>query len=504
MQNSTVTSLRVEGGLLAVPKRRDNGVHCFKGIPFAASPVGALRWRAPQPVSDWTGIRASDTFGPNSMQRVIFDDIDPTVDGTSEDCLYLNVWTASFEAAEPAPVMFWIHGGGFAVGSGSEPRYDGGNLAGRGVVVVTVNHRLNALGFLAHPELAKETADRASGNYGLMDLVAALKWVSRNIRAFGGDPKQVTIAGESAGSMAVSALMSSPLASGLFHRAIGESGAMFPSATRMFKNLRDAEEEGLQFARKVGARSLEALRSVPAEDILAAAPGIGFMPIVDGHVIPASPPEIFADRAHNDVPLLAGWNKDEGFNFNVLNGRPEKSFQAILGEIFGARAAEALAFYPAGAPEQDVASARQLGGDLVIAHGTWAWIEAQKEHGKTDVFRYQFNHAPQTPVGWFGAKSSVDAGAFHACELVYVFENLNAFPWRIDENDVRVAKLTSSYWVNFIKTGNPNGTGLPEWPSYRQSGKILIIDVEPQARLEDDHERHKFLASVAPPSAKVP
>jgi para-nitrobenzyl esterase len=502
MQNSAMTSLRIEGGFLAVPKPRGNGVHCFKGIPFAAPPVGAFRWRSPQPVSDWAGIRASDTFGPNSIQGVVFDDIDPTVAGTSEDCLYLNVWTASLEA-EPAPVMFWIHGGGFAVGSGSEPRYDGGNLAARGVVVVTVNHRLNALGFLAHLDLTKESGDQASGNYGLMDLVAALKWVSRNIRAFGGDPKQVTIAGESAGSVAVTALMLSPLASGLFHRAIGESGAMFPSPTRMFKNLEDAEEEGRQFAQKLGAPSLEALRSVPAEDILAAAPGIGFMPIIDGRVIPASPPEIFAEHAQNDVPLLAGWNKDEGFNFDVLNEPREKSLQTILSEIFGARAAEALSFYPAGAPQQEASSARQLGGDLVIAHRTWAWIEAQKQHGKADVFRYQFDHAQQTPAGWFGAKASTDAGAFHACELIYVFENLNAFPWRIDENDVRVAKLTSSYWVNFIKTGNPNGPGLPEWPSYRQSGKILVIDVEPKARLEDDRERHKFLASVAPSNIKV-
>jgi para-nitrobenzyl esterase len=504
MSDSAVTSLRIEGGSLAVPKRRDNGVYCFKGVPFAAAPVGALRWRPPQPVSDWGGTRASDTFGPNSMQGVVFDDIDPTVDGTSEDCLYLNVWTTSLETAEPVPVMFWIHGGGFAVGSGSEPRYDGGSLAARGVVVVTVNHRLNALGFLAHPELTKESADRASGNYGLMDLIAALKWVSRNIRAFGGDPKQVTIAGESAGSVGVSALMSSPVARGLFDRAIGESGAMFPSPARTFKRLREAEEEGLQFARKVGAHTLEALRSVPAEVILAAAPGIGFMPIVDGHVMPASPPDAFANRAHNDVALLAGWNKDEGFNFNVLNGRREDSFRAILDEIFGARAAEALAFYPAGAPDQEVASARQLGGDLVIAHGTWAWLEAQKQHGEADVFRYQFNYAPQTPEGWFGDKASAEAGAFHAGELIYVFENLNAFPWRIDENDLTVAKLTSSYWINFIKTGNPNGPGLPEWPSYRHSRKILVLDVEPRARLEDDSERHRFLASVGPSNVRVP
>jgi para-nitrobenzyl esterase len=503
MINSTQATLRIEGGFLAVPEARTNGVHCFKGIPFAAPPVGELRWRPPQPVAEWPGVRSSENFGPNSMQGVVFDDIDPTAAGVSEDCLYLNVWTASLAAAEPAPVMVWIHGGGFAVGSGAEPRYDGGNLAARGIVVVTVNHRLNALGFLAHPELTREMAGRTSGNYGLMDLVAALKWVSRNIRAFGGDPTKVTIAGESAGSVAVSALMASPLTRGLFQRAIGESGALFPGPTRMFSNLEEAEKEGLRFAQRVGASSLETLRSVPAEDILAAAPNIGFLPIIDGHVIPAPLPQIFSERAHNDVPLLAGWNRDEGFNFDVLNGEREKSLRPVLSKVFGADLEGALAFYPDDTADREAASARRLGGDLVIAHRTWAWIEAQRKSGSSDIFRYQFDFAPLTPEGWFGAKSSANAGAFHACELIYVFDNLGAFPWRVTEGAIRVAKLTSTYWINFIRTGNPNGPGLPEWPSYRHSGKILVIDVEPKARPDDDRDRNAFLAGVAPSDARI-
>ena len=494
------TTIRIEGGLLAAPAPRDNGVRVFKGIPYAAAPVGELRWRAPQPVGDWVGVRSSDAFGPNSMQGVVFDDIDPTVEGVSEDCLYLNVWTMGSEATSPMPVMVWIHGGGFAVGSGAEPRYDGGNLAARGVVVVTLNHRLNALGFLAHPELSAESARGASGNYGLMDIIAALRWVSRNIRAFGGDPARVTVAGESAGSMAVSALMASPSAKGLFAGAIGESGALFPSVGRTIHSLATAHEAGVQFARRLGAESLAALRRIPANDILAAAPGIGFGAIVDGDVLPASLPQIFAAGAQNDVPLLAGWNKDEGFNFNANDifkkREDEASLADVVRRVFGAQSEEALGFYPAGSKQAETQSARRLGADAVIVQGTWAWIEAQKTTGAADIFRFQFDRAPLTPEGWFGSRPSADAGAFHAGELLYVFDNLDAFPWLVDEDDVGIAKLTSSYWLNFIKTYNPNGEGLPHWPSYREEGaRLLAIDAKPSVRPDEDRARQQFLAA---------
>src|ERR1700722_9442347 len=235
-------SISIEGGLLALAEPATSGVRCFKGIPYAAPPVGPLRWRPPQPVTPWAGVRRSDVFGANSLQGMVFDDIDASVDGVSEDCLYLNIWTPALGAAEPLPVMVWIHGGGFAVGSGSEPRYDGANLAAKGVVVVTLNHRLNALGFLAHLELTAESPEGVSGNYGMLDLVAALGWVKRNIKAFGGDPGQVTIAGEPAGPAPARARWASPLARGLFVRAIGESGAMFPSPTRSHAALAEAEQ----------------------------------------------------------------------------------------------------------------------------------------------------------------------------------------------------------------------------------------------------------------------
>ena len=323
----TARFLSIEGGALAIPEPDANGVRAYKGVPYAAPPLGRLRWRPPQPVPPWAGVRPVGAFGPNSLQGVVFDDIDPRPAGISEDCLYLNIWTpAAPDDGARLPTMVWIHGGGFVVGSGAEPRYDGARLAARGILVVTLNHRLNALGFLAHPELTAESEHRASGNYGMLDLVAALQWVKRNIAAFGGDPDRVTIAGESAGSEAASALMASPLAKGLFARVIGESGAMFASPSRAPASLAKAEAGGLEFMRKVGAKTLAELRAAPAEAILAAAPGLGYRPIVDGWFLPRSPAEIFAAGEQSDAPLMAGWNKDEGFNFTLM---PDKD-KAVL------------------------------------------------------------------------------------------------------------------------------------------------------------------------------
>src|SRR5580704_2648575 len=369
----TTTALSIEGGSLAAPPPSASGVHAYKGIPYAAPPVGPLRWRPPQPVARWNGVRSAEAFGPNSMQGIVFGDIDPTVCGISEDCLYLNVWTpASPGSSDRLPVMAWIHGGGFVVGSGSEPRYDGTRLAAHGIVVVTLNHRLNALGFLAHPELSRESRHGASGNYGMLDLVAALQWVRRHIAAFAGDPDNVTIAGESAGSEAVSALMASPLARGLFARAIGESGAMFATPSRSPAPLAKAEAEGIAFMRKVGAANLKELREAPAEAILAAAPGLGFRPIIDGRFLPKSPAAIFAAREQSDVPLMAGWNKDEGFNFTLLPGEAAKRpYADLVREIFGEHTEAALRLYPGGSPGAEQASARALGGDLTIIHPTW-------------------------------------------------------------------------------------------------------------------------------------
>ena len=334
-------SLSIESGALAVPEPDASGVRVYKGIPYAAPPIGRLRWRPPEPAAAWTGVRPTREFGAHSVQGVVWDDIDLSGAATSEDCLHLNVWTpAAPSDGARLPVMVWIHGGGFVVGSGAEPRYDGARLAARGIVVVTVNHRLNALGFLAHPELTAESEHHSSGAYGFLDLVAALQWVQRNVAAFGGDPDKVTIAGESAGSQATSALMASPLAKGLFARVIGESGAMFASPSRALATLEEAEAAGLGFMRRLGARSLAEMRALPADAILAAAPGLGFRPIIDGWFLPRSPAEIFAAGEHSDVPLMAGWNKDEGFNFTLHQGDDAKRpYVDLARAIFGERTA---------------------------------------------------------------------------------------------------------------------------------------------------------------------
>ena len=489
-------SLSIESGALAIPEPDASGVRVYKGIPYAAPPIGALRWRPPEPVAAWTGLRPTHGFGAHSVQGVVWDDIDLNGAGGSEDCLYLNIWTpAAPGTSSLLPIMVWIHGGGFVAGSGAEPRYDGARLAARGIVVVTVNHRLNALGFLAHPELTAESDHRASGAYGMLDLVAALKWVQRNIATFGGDPDRVTIAGKSAGSMAASALMASPLAKRLFARIIGESGAMFASPTHAPAPLAEAEVEGLDFMRKVGARSLAELRAAPADAILAAAPGLGFRPIVDGWFLPRSPAEIFAAGEQSDVPLMAGWNKDEGFNFTLLQGDDAKRpYSELARAIFGERTEALLQHYPDGSPDAAQASARALGGDLVIIHSTWAWIEAQKQTGRAEIFRFRFDRAPLTPQGWFGERLSRDAGAFHAGELLYVFDNLHAHPWAIDDADRALAQLTSSYWVNFVTNGDPNGSGLPRWPSYRSEGSpVMILDTPHNTGPEEWRERHIFL-----------
>lgn len=475
---SFAATVCVENGLLAVPDAGSHGVRAFRGIPFAAPPVGSLRWRAPRPPQSWTGVRRTDRLGANAMQGQVYGDIDPHTPGVSEDCLYLNVWTPADGDTERLPVLFWIHGGGFVAGHGGEPRYDGARLAARGIVVVTANHRLGAFGFLAHPELTAESAEGASGNYGLLDQVAALAWVRRNIAAFGGDPERVTVAGESAGSMSVSALMASPLAAGLFQRAIGESGALFAMAPgRRDLSLAHAERIGTAFCKQLGVAGLAELRALPAEKIVAATPtDHTFWPTVDGHFLPQTPEEIFAGHRQNDVALLAGWNRDEGFNFDITRG--ERPFAEVVRERFGQGADAILDLYPADDPQ----SARAFGGDLVIIRPTWAWIEAQAKTGTAPVYRYRFDRAPAVPEGWFDGRASAGAGAFHAAEIVYVFDNLDAFPWAFGEPDRQTAAAMSAYWVNFVKTGDPNGPGLPAWPAYRlPEGPVMYIDAEPRS-----------------------
>jgi para-nitrobenzyl esterase len=489
-----------DAGLVEGAVSSDSKVHLFKGIPFAAPPVGALRWKAPQPVAKWGGVHKATAFGPRCMQARIYDDMVFRDRGPSEDCLYLNVWTPSTMVQARLPVMVWIYGGGFAAGSASEPRQDGENLAKKGVVVVSFNYRLGVFGFLSHPELSRESGRSASGNYGLLDQVAALEWVRKNIAAFGGDADNVTIFGESAGSFSVSALMASPLAQDLFQKAIGESGAFF-SNTLGAPPLALAEEADQKFADSLGAHSLEALRALPADALLQAAqkPGeIRFRPIIDGYFLPDYVRSIFASGRQSQIPLLAGWNADEGDFHGIFAGADPTApnFIARAHAIFGNKADAFLKLYPAGTDDQARRSAQDLAGDQFIAYSTWKWIEMQAATGNSRVFRYEFDDAPPAPKD----STAPSRGAYHSAEIEFVFEALASknLPWRPE--DEKLSDLMSSYWTNFARTGDPNGPGLPQWPAYNSEGKyeVMHLSASPYSAPDMHRSRYEFLDALPP------
>jgi len=475
----TVDTGRVKGAAA-------NGVAAFKGIPFAAPPVGALRWKAPQPAPAWKGLRKATAFGPRCMQGNIYHDMVFRDNGPSEDCLYLNVWTAAASAAERLPVMVWIYGGGFAAGAASEPRQDGQNLARKGVVVVSMNYRLGVFGFFTGAALAQESGHDSAGNYGLLDQVAALQWVHRNIAAFGGDPAKVTIFGESAGSFSVSALMASPLAQGLFHRAIGESDAFFGTALSL-KTLPAREEADAKFAESLGPHSLDQLRARPATEILAAAmkqDDVRFSPVVDGYFLPQTVREIFAAGKQSHVPLLAGWNRDEGSYRGIFGKDEPTAANFVAFARLTGRADELLKLYPADNDDQAKRSAQDLAGDQFIAFSTWKWLEMQAATGGSPLFRYEFDDAPP------GSEN-----AYHSAEIEFVFGALASkkLSWRPE--DKALSDLMSTYWSNFAKNGDPNGEGLPEWPTYnsRSHYPVMHLDATSHAAPDDHRARYEFL-----------
>ncbi|MGA3074437.1 MAG: carboxylesterase/lipase family protein [Bryobacteraceae bacterium] len=490
--------VKVETGV--VKGAVDNGVAAFKGIPFAAPPVGALRWKAPQPASHWKGVREAVEFGPRCMQGPIYNDMVFRDKGPSEDCLYLNVWTAAASAKARLPVMVWIYGGGYAAGATSEPRQDGENLAHKGVVVVSMNYRLNVFGFFSHPELAQESGHDSAGNYGLLDQVAALQWVRKNIARFGGDPAKVTIFGESAGSFSVSALMASPLAQGLFHRAIGESGS-FCGDVLDLKPLSESEAADAKFAESIGAHSLADLRAKPAAELLDAAvkqKDLWFSPNVDGYFLPQTVREIYASGKQSRVPLLAGWNRDEGGYGSIFekDAPTAANFVAFAHKRFGDKADEFLKLYPADTDEQAKRSAQDLAGDQFIAFSTWKWLEMQGPTGNSTLYRYEFDDAPPAPVN--AEATGGDAaprGAYHSAEIEFVFGVLASknLPWRPE--DKALSDLMSSYWSNFARNGDPNGAGLPPWPAYNSQGRYAVMHLDASSHeAPDDHrERYEFL-----------
>jgi para-nitrobenzyl esterase len=495
--------VKTDAGVLEGAAAPEAGVRAYKGVPFAAPPVGDLRWRAPRPVAPWKGVRKATEFGPRCMQAPIFGDM-VFRDTMSEDCLYLNVWTPAKTEKERLPVMVWVHGGGFQAGSGSEPRQDGGRLATKGVVVVDVNYRLGVFGFLAHPELTKESEHHASGNYGMLDQVAALEWVRKNIAAFGGDPKNVTIFGESAGSFAVSALMASPLSRDLFQKAIGESGAMFNSGRQALaqQSLAETEKMGAAFATSAGATSLAALRAKSAEDVLAAATKQQpwFSPNVDGYFLPRDVPSIYAEGKQSHVPLLAGWNADE-VRSSVTLGKPPTaaSYAEQVRANFGPDAEAVLKAYPATTDAEALESAAALASDGFIGYVTWKWIEAHGATGRQPIYRFSFDQAPPIPAGTMVNGREVtakDVGARHAGEIEYVFGALDSspkVPWTAE--DRKLSDVMMTYWTNFAKTGDPNGAGLAKWPAYDKQGGFQVMHLDGDAvGASPDAHRNRYEA----------
>ena len=484
-----------------------SGVKAFRGVPFAAPAERENRWRPPQPVKSWTGVRQADRFADQCMQARVFGDMMFRNAGVSEDCLYLNVWMpANAQPNAGLPVLVYYYGGGFVAGDGSEPRYDGESMAKRGIVVVTTSYRLGVFGFFSHPELTAESPNHASGNYSLMDQGAALQWVRDNIARFGGDPRRVTIAGESAGSFAVSAQMASPMARDLIAGAIGESGAFF--STTISTPTRDSTEKiGVAFAQKIGAPTLAALRALSATELLEVAGRQGmprFGPNVDGWFFPEVPANIFLAGKQAKVPLLAGWNSEEMNARAVLQETPNpENVKALLARLYPGRADEAVKVFPASTPEEALQSVTDLAGDRFIGFSTWKWLEVHSKTSSKPVYRYLYAR-PRPPTVEAGVTPNLAGGvtrggntpppppargAVHSAEIEYAMGNLatnKVFAWTDD--DRKVSQTMQGYFENFIKTGNPNGTGLPNWPvgAVDASGNAqrIRIDVETKAEPE--------------------
>jgi para-nitrobenzyl esterase len=421
--------------------------------------------------------------------------------GPSENCLHLNVWTPASSADAHLPVMVWIYGGGFAAGASSEPRQDGEALARKGVVVVSMNYRLNIFGFLTLADLAKESGHNSTGNYGLMDQTAALEWVKRNIAAFGGDPDKVTIFGESAGSMSVSALMASPLSKNLIRGAIGESGSLLGGLQKA-PTLEESEATNSKFTRQdLGTDELQALRAKSAEDIMQAVlknrRGGRFSATIDGYFLPESAREIFAAGKQAHVPLLAGWNTDEG-SYHTVFGKDKPTlelYQAWMTKHFGDDAKAALAVFPAADDAAAKRAAGDLAGDQFIAFSTWRWIEAQLATGQSKVFRYHFEEpTPMEPA------ETESRGAFHSSDIRFVFKNQGKeLAWTA--GDKKLSDQMATYWSNFAKYGDPNGPDpapdLPKWPAYIAADhySVMHLNVPPHAAPDDTRARYEFLAA---------
>ena len=515
-KNAFAVQTTIANGIIEGNYDTKSGIQTYFGVPFAKPPVGNLRWKAPQPLENWKGVKQTKKFGPRPMQTVVFGDMNSRSDGVSEDCLYLNVWSPAKRNTKDLPVLVYFYGGGYVAGDASEPRYDGESMAKKGIVVVTCNYRLNVFGFLAHPELSAESPYKASGNYGLLDQVAALQWVQKNIAAFGGDPKKVTIAGESAGSISVSYQMASPLAKNLIAGAIGESGAGI-NPTLAPVTLAEAEKTGAEFAKKAGAPTLKELRALSTREVYEIyndSKRFGFPIVMDGYFLPKTIPQIFSAKDQAQVPLLLGWNSAEIPGQAFMFGQPykEENFIARVKAEYPKDFEQVLKLYPHGSEQEIEMSATQLASDRFISYSTWKWFDLHRANSSQPVYRYLYSKLRPPLVdnsmtaGLAGGTVKADAsapkppppvGAPHACEIEYCMGNLylvKEYAWTAD--DYKVSETMFNYFANFIKTGNPNDGKLPEWTAAKAGDAnppVMIINTESKTVNATNDARYEFL-----------
>ena len=494
-----------------------SGITIFKGVPFAAPPVGNLRWKAPQPVQKWEGVRKATEYGPNPMQEALFGDMNFGTKVNSEDCLYLNIWTPAKTMKEHLPVLIYFNGGGLMAGSGSEPRYAGDAMARKGIISITANYREGIFGFFAHPQLSKETSYKGSGNYGFMDQVAAIRWVKDNIEAFGGDPNRITIVGESAGSMSVSALMASPLCQGLFAQAMGSSGSVM--GFNKVLTLKEAEQKGVELAKQIGKKNIKDLRALPAEELMKLA-AVKAIPTynIDGYFLTEQPTETYAKGNQTKVPLLIGGNNQEMSPWAVLAGKQPtvENLKAGAKAMFGDNVDEAFRLYGINS-DKDVLEQPgiNLASDLFLDYSTWKWGNMHKLTSGQPVYRYRYCH-PRPAMAIKGKVAGLaggvvdakegqpqmpqDKGAVHSADIEYAMGTLptnRVYDWQPE--DYMVSDIFSQYYVNFVKTGNPNGLGLVEWPSTNDKAvaPVLQIDVNTTVKADEQMEkRYDFIDKI--------
>ncbi len=472
------TTVQVESGQLKGLINDEGTVVAFKGVPYAAPPVGDLRWKEPQPPLPWEGVRDASEFCASCIQNRAFSR-DPWTeefmvqDSISEDCLFLNIWTSAKSAEDNLPVLVYIHGGGLTEGSGSIDVYDGEELSKKGIIVITINYRLGALGFLAHPGLTAESSHNVSGNYGYLDQLAALKWIQKNITSFGGDPSRVTIAGQSAGAASVNALINSPLAAGLFHRSITQSGTSFSSGPMRARMMSDAERQGEEFARSKGASSIADLRDVPAMEIIArdtSQPRLGFFGgVIDGYFQISDRKTTFEESRQNDTPFMSGANADE------------THYRGSQGEEF-------KSLYPY-ATEEEKAAQLKVAGQEQSRLSTYLWMEFRAQTSNTESYQYFFDRAIPWP-------EAPEHGAFHTAEVPYMFNNMKMIiSHTMERTDTIVADVMSSYYANFVKTGDPNGPGLPVWEPHSSGNHMVMRLGEKMGMMPitENEERFEFL-----------